>query len=85
MDSNKEEYNIEDYYFKIPEDKKLSRVQQTILLLIHGLLIIVIPILLITMINNLWIEMILALTWWYTLDYTSQWIQKNITNKIFKL
>jgi len=83
-ENNKEEYNIEDYYFKIPEGKKLSRVQESIVLLIHCIFIIGIPVTLISLINNIWIQFFLMILWIHLLDYTSPWIQKNITNKILK-
>lgn len=81
---DKEEYNISDYYFKIEEGKKLSKVQEGIVLLIHLVFIILIPMILIYLINNDWLGLIMLLIWWHTLDYTSPWVQKNITNKIIR-
>lgn len=81
---DKEEYNIENYYFKSSDDKKLSRRQILLILLLHGLFLIGFPITLISMINNIWVEFVLFIVWWSTLEYTSTWLQNNIINKIIK-
>lgn len=81
---NKEEYNLDKYYIRIPEKKKFSRKQVSIMILIHSLFIIVLPILIIDIISNLWIQLILFIVWVSTIDYTSIFIQKYISDNIFK-
>ena len=76
--------DLENYRLII-KDESLSNVQTLILLIIHLLFIAGIPITLISLVNNIWIEILVFSIWWFTLEYTSSWIQHNITNKIFKL
>lgn len=76
--------NLEDHVF-IEIDESLSKIQTGILLLIHLIFIIGIPIALMSLVNNIWIELLMFGVWFSTLKYTSYWIQHNITNKIIKL
>lgn len=76
--------DIESFFYKNEEPKSLSKAQIGIKLIFHGLLIIVLPVLLISLINNIWIELLLFGVWCSTINYISLIIQKNITDKIFK-
>lgn len=64
--------------------KELSTRQILLVLLIHGILTIGIPITLMSSINNVYIELILFILWFYIFTTYSYWIQLHITSKIIK-
>lgn len=64
--------------------KELSIRQILLTLLIHGILTIGIPITLMSSINNVYIELILFILWFYIFTTYSYWIQLHITSKIIK-
>ena len=65
-------------------DDGLSGAQTIVLLLLQFIFTGGPIIYLLYTITNVWIDGIILITWWSTLEYTSSWIQHNITNKIAK-
>lgn len=88
-DKKLDEYNKEylnNYYFVLEESKSLSKIQHGIYLLIHFLFLIIVPIILMEeFIKDPIISLIVFIMYMFCSNYISLFIQKYITNKIFKL
>lgn len=89
--TNKEldEYNkeyLENYIFIINESKPLTKVQEGVYLLVHFMSLLIIPIILLEeFVTDPILSLIIFMIYMFCSPYISLFIQKYITNKIFKL
>lgn len=85
LDKYNKEY-LEDYRFIINESKPLTKTQEGVYLLVHFILLFIIPMILLEeFVTDPILSSIIFMTYMFCSPYISLFIQKYITNKIFKL